>query len=84
MKNFSENLLHPIFSCVSDISARLGIDAYVVGGYVRDIFLHRETKDIDIVTIGNGIELAQTIAKELEIEENHIAIFKNYGTAMFR
>ncbi|MDR0605238.1 MAG: CCA tRNA nucleotidyltransferase [Bacteroidales bacterium] len=84
MRNLSDNLLHPVFSCVSDISAKLGIDTYVVGGYVRDMFLHRETKDIDLVTIGSGIELAQAIAKELEIEENHIAIFKNYGTAMFR
>lgn len=75
---------NPIFECISKTSSALNVDSYVVGGYVRDLFLHRENKDIDIVTIGSGIELANAVAKELGIGENNINIFKNYGTAMFR
>jgi poly(A) polymerase len=84
MLNFSNKLSHPVFNCISEISSDSGIDAYVVGGYVRDLFLNRDTKDIDILTLESGIELAKTVAKELSIEEKHIAVFKHYGTAMFR
>jgi len=61
----------------------LGADTYVVGGYVRDIFLHRENKDIDIVTLGSGIDLAKAVAEKVGIDENKVNVFKNYGTAMF-
>ncbi|MDR1180418.1 MAG: CCA tRNA nucleotidyltransferase, partial [Bacteroidales bacterium] len=84
MLNLSDKLSHPVFDCILKITSELEVDAYVVGGYVRDLFLHRDTKDIDIVTLGNGIELAQIVAKSLDIEEKHISFFKNYGTAMFR
>ena len=81
---FKKLITHPIFEQVSKTSANLGVDSYVVGGYVRDLFLHRDNKDIDIVTVGDGIELANAVAKELGIEEKNVAVFKNYGTAMFR
>jgi len=84
MPKLINKLSHPIFEIISKISAELNVDSYVVGGYVRDLFLHRDNKDIDIVTVGSGIELANAVAKELGIDENNIYIFKNYGTAMFR
>jgi len=65
---------------ISDIIAEHNIEAYVIGGYVRDIFLKRESKDIDIVTIGSGIELAQIIAKKLGCTK--VNYFKTFGTAM--
>ncbi|MDR1458850.1 MAG: CCA tRNA nucleotidyltransferase [Bacteroidales bacterium] len=84
MPNLSNKLSHPIFASISEIASELRIEVYVVGGYVRDLFLHRETKDIDVVALGSGIELAQAVATRLLIDEKHISIFKNYGTAMFR
>ncbi|MDR0367892.1 MAG: CCA tRNA nucleotidyltransferase [Bacteroidales bacterium] len=58
-------------------------EVYVVGGYVRDLLLKRDNKDIDVVTTGDGVEFAKNLAKKLEIDEKNIHIFKNYGTAMF-
>ena len=58
----------------------LGLEAYVVGGYVRDILLGRPSKDIDFVTVGSGIELARAVAKRLG-RGAHLAVFRNYGTA---
>jgi len=64
--NFSAELSqNPIFRKVSASARKLGVDAYVVGGYVRDLILHRPSKDIDFVCVGSGIELAQQVAKEL-------------------
>ncbi|MDL2240765.1 CCA tRNA nucleotidyltransferase [Bacteroidales bacterium OttesenSCG-928-K22] len=60
----------------------MGVETYVVGGYVRDIFLERDSKDIDVVCVGNGIELAGTFAKI--VGSNEVNIFKNFGTAMVR
>ena len=84
MNLMPNKLSHAIFEHLSKISSELGMETYVVGGYVRDLFLHRDNKDIDIVTVGDGIEFANAVAKELCIEEKNIHIFKNYGTAMFR
>lgn len=75
-------LKHPIFQILSDIAAEKGIEAYVVGGYVRDLLLHRPSKDIDIVVHGSGIELAEATAKRLG--NLTVSVFKNFGTAMFR
>lgn len=75
-------LEHPVFRVLSDIAARKGVKAYVIGGYVRDLLLHRPSKDIDIVVQGSGIELAEAAAQELKI--NSVSVFKNFGTAMFR
>lgn len=75
-------LNHSIFKVLSDIATAKGIKAYVIGGYVRDLLLHRPSKDIDVVVQGSGIELAEAAAKELG--NLNVAVFKNFGTAMFR
>ncbi|MBA6153031.1 CCA tRNA nucleotidyltransferase [Gelidibacter maritimus] len=82
MKNNA--LKHPIFKIISQSAEALGIDAYVIGGFVRDFILKRgQHKDIDIVAIGSGIDLARQVAKNIP---NHpkVQIFKTYGTAMLR
>ena len=57
-----EHLQDKIFKLISETADEMGLEAYVIGGFVRDIFLHRPSKDIDIVVIGSGIELAERIA----------------------
>lgn len=59
----------------------MGVKAYAIGGYVRDLLLGRPCKDIDIVTEGDGIAFAEAVAKELDA--GHVHVFKNFGTAMF-
>jgi putative nucleotidyltransferase with HDIG domain len=84
--NYSQVLdQNPIFREISQTADQLGMETYVVGGFVRDYFLQREDKgyDIDIVTVGSGIQLAQNIARHYGKEKN-LSIFKNFGTAMFR
>ena len=78
-----KHLIHPIFKTLADCANQLGVDAYVIGGYVRDIYLARESKDIDVVTIGKGIELAELVHKKLG-EEAHLSVFKNFGTAQVK
>jgi tRNA nucleotidyltransferase/poly(A) polymerase len=81
--NFSSELSqNPIFSKVSASAGKLGVDAYVVGGFVRDLILHRPCKDIDFVCVGSGIELAQRVAADLG--GLPVTVFKNFGTAMIR
>jgi poly(A) polymerase len=75
------HLEHPIFGIIASAAEELGIDAYVIGGFVRDIFLKRPSKDIDIMAVGNGIELAQRVAA-LTGKEESLSVFGNYGTAM--
>ncbi len=79
-----ENFVHsyPIFEPVIKAGNNVKFDAYVIGGWVRDLLLHRTSKDVDIVTPQNGIELAKETAKVLGKGKVHI--FKNYGTAMIR
>jgi poly(A) polymerase len=72
-----------IFRIIGSAADRLGIDAYAIGGYVRDLLLKRESKDIDIVTNGKGIELAAEV-KALLGEEARIAVFKTFGTAQIK
>lgn len=75
---------HPIFKLIGEASDELGVDAYVIGGFVRDYFLKRGTpKDIDIVAIGSGIDLAKKVASKLE-GKPEISVFKNFGTAMIK
>ena len=74
-------LSHPIFEIVQRAASELEIDAYVIGGYVRDLILDRSSKDIDIVAIGNGIDLATKVA-ELIGPKTKVSVFKNFGTAM--
>jgi poly(A) polymerase len=78
-----KHLTHPIFKTIADCANQLGVDAYVIGGFVRDIYLGRESKDIDVVTIGKGIELAELVHKQLG-EEAHLSVFKNFGTAQVK
>jgi len=73
-----------IFKRIGQAADRLNIDAYVVGGYVRDHILGRPCKDIDIVCIGSGIELAEQVAREFELPDHAVSIFKNFGTAMLK
>ncbi len=72
-----------IFKLIRDSANDLSVDAYVIGGYVRDIFLKRDSKDIDVVTIGKGIDLATKVHAALG-EEAHLTTFKNFGTAQVK
>lgn len=72
-----------IFKLIKESSDDLDVDAYAIGGYVRDIFLKRQSKDIDIVTIGKGIDLAKQLHKKLG-DESHLSTFKNFGTAQIK
>ena len=74
-------LTDPIFRRISRIAREMGVDAYVVGGYVRDYYLHRPSTDIDIVVVGSGIDVAQKLADELHTK---LSVFKTFGTAMLR
>jgi len=77
-------LSHSIFEYISQASADLGLETYVIGGFVRDYFLKRNNQqDIDIVAVGSGIELAQAVAKLLP-NKPKVQVFKTYGTAMLR
>ena len=70
-----------IFGIISDIAASKGVRAFVIGGYVRDCFLGRPGKDIDIVVEGSGIELAEAVADAVH---TNVSVFRNFGTAMLR
>ena len=80
----TEALQHPIFKTVSKAAANLGLDAYVIGGFVRDYILKSgNPKDIDIVCVGSGIALAKEVSKLLPGKPS-VSVFKNYGTAMLK
>ena len=82
--NFKRALQHKIFTIISEAADELSVDAYVIGGFVRDHILDRgEHKDIDIVAIGSGIELAKKVAEKLP-KKIKVQVFKNFGTAMLR
>jgi poly(A) polymerase len=70
-----------ILNLISKIALQENLELYVVGGYVRDSILQRPSKDIDIVVIGNGIDLAKKVAKAAG-GRNRVSVFKNFGTAM--
>lgn len=74
---------NPIFQKIAEIADDLGLEAFVIGGYVRDLLLKRPSKDIDIVCLGSGIELAKALAKKLG-KSNKVHVFKNFGTAMLK
>lgn len=78
-----KHLTHPIFKTIAYCANQLNVDAYVIGGFVRDIYLGRDSKDIDIVTIGKGIELAELVYKQLG-NEAHLSVFKTFGTAQVK
>ncbi len=74
-------LEHPVFKLVSETAKELGVRAFVIGGYVRDCFLGRPNKDIDIVVEGSGIALAEALAKKTKAR---VSVCKNFGTAMLK
>jgi poly(A) polymerase len=71
----------PVFKKIAEAATLLNTDAYVIGGFVRDLLLDRPSKDLDIVTSGDGIELASKVAELLKIKK--VSVFKTFGTAMF-
>lgn len=81
--NLEKDLSNPVFKTIGEIADSLGREVYVVGGFVRDIFLQRPSKDYDFVTVGSGIELAREVAKRLGAGA-HISVFPNYGTAQVK
>lgn len=78
-EELKERFSQGIFNEITETADALGLECYAVGGYVRDLFLERPSKDIDIVVIGSGIEMAQAFGNRLG--KAHVSVFKNYGTA---
>lgn len=76
-----QHLQNPIFKILADVASQTKTEAYVIGGFVRDIFLQRPSKDIDIVVLGNGIGFAEKVGEKLN---SKVAIFKSFGTAMLK
>lgn len=78
-----KHLQHPIFKVISELADQLNQETYVIGGFVRDLILNRSSPDIDIVTIGSGIKLAEMVARKLG-PTIQVSVFKNFGTAMLK
>ena len=88
MKLYSDEALakildKDIFHQISDVADQMGVECYVVGGYVRDIFLERPSNDIDVVVVGSGIEVASALKKQLG-KKAHLSVFRNFGTAQVK
>ena len=88
MKLYSDEELaaildQPIFHQISEAADHLGMECYVVGGYVRDIFLERPSNDIDVVVVGSGIAVATELKQRLG-RRAHLSVFKNFGTAQVK
>ena len=73
----------PVLQMVGETADHLGLECYVIGGWVRDLLLHRTSDDIDIVVVGSGISLAEAVAKRLG-KGAHLSVFKTYGTAQVK
>lgn len=82
-EKLKEHFSDHIFSVISDTADSLGLECYTVGGFVRDIFLNRPSKDIDVVVVGSGIEMAEALGKKLG-KKAHVSVFKNFGTAQVK
>ena len=82
-EELKRHFIDDIFSEISDTADDLGLECYAVGGFVRDIFLQRPSKDIDVVVVGSGITMAQALGKKLG-KGAHVAIFKTFGTAQLK
>ena len=83
-ENILEHLSHPVFKLVGKVADEMQRECYVVGGYVRDLFLERKSKDIDFVTVGSGIEVAKGVAQRIGRDKSHLSVFKTYGTAQVK
>lgn len=79
----AEILNTPIFRLIGETADTLGVECYVVGGYVRDIFLERPSNDIDVVVVGSGISVAQALKERLG-RKAHLSVFRNFGTAQVK
>ena len=79
----AECLDRPIFHAISETADSMGLECYVVGGFVRDLFLERPSKDIDVVVVGSGIRMAQALRDRLG-RRAHLSVFKNFGTAQLK
>ena len=73
----------PIFHQISETADELGLECYAVGGYVRDLFLERPSKDIDVVVVGSGIAMAEALGRKLG-KKAHVSVFRNFGTAQVK
>ena len=88
MKLYSDQALAKIldkniFHLIGDVADEMGVECYVVGGFVRDIFLERPSNDIDVVVVGSGIAVAEALKKRLG-KKAHLSVFKNFGTAQVK
>ena len=79
MKEYINN---NIFKSISEVADKKGVECYVIGGFVRDIFLKRPSNDIDVVVVGSGIEVAEAFHKKWR--GSTLAVFKNFGTAQVK
>ena len=77
-EELAEILDQEIFHQISEAADRLGLECYVVGGYVRDIFLERPSNDIDVVVVGSGISVAEEL-KKMVGRKAHLSVFRNFG-----
>ena len=82
-EELAEILDQPIFHQISEAADSLGVECYVVGGYVRDIFLERPSNDIDVVAVGSGIAIAEEL-KRMVGRKAHLSVFRNFGTAQVK
>ena len=82
-QKIAEHVNLPVMRLVGDAADGLGRECYVVGGYVRDIFLERPSNDMDFVTVGSGIEVARAVARRLG-KRAHLSVFRTYGTAQVK
>lgn len=82
-KELAHVLDKDIFHKISAAADKLGLECYVVGGYVRDIFLERPTNDIDVVVVGSGIQVASEL-KQMLGRKAHLSVFRNFGTAQVK
>ena len=82
-EELAEILDQKVFHQVSEAADRLGVECYVVGGYVRDIFLERPSNDIDVVVVGSGIAVAEELKRTLG-KKAHLSVFRNFGTAQVK
>ena len=82
-EELAEILNQDIFHQISEAADQLGLECYVVGGYVRDIFLERPSNDIDVVVVGSGISVAEEL-KRMVGKKAHLSVFKNFGTAQVK
>ncbi len=82
--NYSEQINTEVFALIARCATQLGLETYVIGGFVRDLLLKRPSKDIDIVCVGSGIALAESVAANCGTEQVSLAVYKNFGTAQVK